>query len=889
MNRESSIRSDGPDESGVIDARRRASAFGIRAVALSCCRVLAPAVVAVFLPSVACRFAVLPRATTFNPSLRGEVWWSALPRMVAWDALAAVLVAVLLSPLMLLGGRSRRRAALGRMLQIIACSLAVLVMAVQYRTFAEVGFFPSAATLRRFLAADSPFLNSLGSYMDARSISQLLLALLAPALFWGLAARYQPLGAALFVFCLATLPFCMFWPVAPAASPLVAHPFSHLPPAAFEWPTPRDPEVSEDPPSMNSLHARAGVQACDAALRPMPDANIVLVVLESVSLQYVFRDGVWRFPGLRRMAGHARFFDRYYSPAGQSNPALYAILTGRHVIPSDSWWDTPADRAHDALPSVLAASGYECGFFMSGCFRYFFDERLFRGMGWRTCEDGDDLARRLRIPAESRDPDGHCIDDATLIDEARAWVAARCRGRSPWMAVIYPGVPHMPYGFQSGGPHAIHRHRPLSAFEAYENQLAYVDAQLGRLYDFLTDADFFARGYLVVTADHGEAFNQHPNNVVHGTHVYDENLRVPLLIVGPKSTKAATCPTPGSHVDLAPTILQLLDRPPPPVMAGRSLLGDGPQRMIFLSAAHHQMKTAVLDWPYKYIFAGPDEPAELYHLDDDPAERTNLAGRQPARSRSYRSWIKSFMYHWLTPRERRDLPPAQRELDEGRRILATGGAPSAAAVHFRQALQLKPENPSAKTGLAACLLGAGIELARLGSWSAALMQFEESLRLDPQSAAAQAARAEALTHEGRVDDAITLLRASTRQDPSAVDLRLRLAWLLCAESTVTGRDPAEAARLLPSPAGGGTPDIDELEVRAIVAAAGGQFQDAIAWSQKALDLDRSRERWDRPSRAPGIEKRLQLYREHRLAPAWPYPAGLPAFIRAAEQDHQRRN
>jgi len=851
-----------------------------RSPILAALELAAPAASVMLAMSVICRASVLHRALVYDPTLRPGMLWKAAPVMLAWDVIAAVGFGVCLAPLEHVRKRARKRWpwAAG---QIGVCTLAALILGVQYRTYAEIGFFPSLMTFRKFLAPGSPFLDSVRSYGDAKTLSSLGFVLLAPALIWTAAQRLRRLAAALVAILALTVPVAfLVRPPVPAA-PLAMHPFSKLPPASFELPTGRDPEVSPLPPSMASICGLSKRERCGDSFDRLAGGNLVLIVLESTSHQYVFVDGAWRFKNLRRMAEHGVRFERYYAPAGASNPALYTILTGRHVIPSDEWWHTPTDRTQDALPAVLTAAGYDCGFFMSGCFRYFFDERLYRGMSWQLCVDGDDLSRILHLSDANRDPDGHCIDDAILVRQALDWMKERHKEGGRWACVVYPGVPHTPYQFCSQGPHALHTGSNLTAFQRYENQLAYVDHQIGLIYDYLLSIDFFSHGYLAITGDHGEAFNQHPNNLMHGTNVYDENLRVPLLVVNPKRLRPGLCRTLGSHIDLGPTLLDLVGLPPGPAMVGRSLLSEDRPDLVFLSAAHDAVKVAVVDWPYKYILPSEGNTDELYHLEDDAAEKRNLAATDSSLAGKYRSWIKSFMYHKLTPEDRRDLPPAKRAFYEGKRLVAVHAGPVRAAQSFREALQIDPEYAEARDWLADCIVTIGLNLGQLGDWPAAETQLAEAVRLRPWHIRSRALWADALVRLGRCERAAAALRegiSSGRQNP---DLLMRLAWLHSADSDYAGRNPAEAESIVRGlPALDKLPPdaaIDQLIVRAGAAAARGRFEEAIAVLTEASNWDRSLARWDRLSRGPRIQKHLAAYQAKKLPPVAPFPGGLPGL------------
>ena len=190
----------------------------------------------------------------------------------------------------------------------------------------------------------------------------------------------------------------------------------------------------------------------------------------------------------------------------------------------------------------------------------------------------------------------------------------------------------------------------------YDGALRYVDDELGRLFAWLRAQGRYDHTLLVVTADHGEEFWDH-GGTGHGFTLYEEQLRVPLII---KPPAGAAVHDPRSQVlagliDLAPTILDYVGLPRPAEMDGTTLrptieTAANLDRPLFAEATFFFNSYATVGGKYKYIDnrVPPLEPLnvglllanlrsfyrfrddELYELESDPAERTNLIGLRPA-------------------------------------------------------------------------------------------------------------------------------------------------------------------------------------------------------------------------------------------------------------------
>jgi arylsulfatase A-like enzyme len=114
--------------------------------------------------------------------------------------------------------------------------------------------------------------------------------------------------------------------------------------------------------------------------------------------------------------------------------------------------------------------------------------------------------------------------------------------------------------------------REIEVLEAlYDGEVAYLDAELERLFAELSRRGFLDDAVVVLTSDHGEEFREH-GRILHGFSLYEESVRVPLLILVPGARGGRVIEQPVSLLDLAPTLLELLGIPSEPRFEGRSLV-----------------------------------------------------------------------------------------------------------------------------------------------------------------------------------------------------------------------------------------------------------------------------------------------------------------------------
>jgi arylsulfatase A-like enzyme len=170
----------------------------------------------------------------------------------------------------------------------------------------------------------------------------------------------------------------------------------------------------------------------------------------------------------------------------------------------------------------------------------------------------------------------------------------------------------------------------------YDAGIAFMDAQVRLLVDYLKQAGIYDRTLLIVTSDHGQAIGER-GDYGHPSSVHGELVHVPLLIKYPGSSPAA----PGSRVDrivsgvdLMPTILSAAGIPSPPGIQGRSLFeaADDPGRDVFTESSvsirntpihHRDLQRALYLGPWKLIDTIGMKP-ELYRWTTDPRESHNL-------------------------------------------------------------------------------------------------------------------------------------------------------------------------------------------------------------------------------------------------------------------------
>jgi arylsulfatase A-like enzyme len=176
----------------------------------------------------------------------------------------------------------------------------------------------------------------------------------------------------------------------------------------------------------------------------------------------------------------------------------------------------------------------------------------------------------------------------------------------------------------------------------YDGEIAYVDEQIGRFLDFLEEHDLLDATAVVITADHGEEFWDH-GSFEHGHSLYDELVHVPLWLKLPAGSRFESSRPPtgvtdrlACHVDILPTLLDLLELETSTRMMGQSLFSgaEPATRSCYLGftlygSLEHQ---GIVQDGFKLIEDRQERVAELYDLVADPEERENVIKAQGERA-----------------------------------------------------------------------------------------------------------------------------------------------------------------------------------------------------------------------------------------------------------------
>jgi hypothetical protein len=266
--------------------------------------------------------------------------------------------------------------------------------------------------------------------------------------------------------------------------------------------------------------------------------DLVLVTIDSLRADHTsLHAQTDTTPTLAALAARGTVFEHAHCASPSTRFAVPALLFGRHphTLPftRPPSWIVLDDHALPTLATELRGAGYRTAAILA---------RAGLPLSPPTFAGFDEV-----VEIERTRPERNLNNARAVADHARAWLATPSTSpRLLWVHFIDPHYPYEP---------------------SYAAEIRATDAALASIID-ATDA---TRTIVAVTGDHGESFLEHQHRF-HGSSLYDEETRVPLVIAVPGGD-ARRIATPVSHVDVTPTLLDLVGLATPAGMSGASLAG----------------------------------------------------------------------------------------------------------------------------------------------------------------------------------------------------------------------------------------------------------------------------------------------------------------------------
>ncbi|HEX2878337.1 MAG TPA: sulfatase, partial [Polyangiaceae bacterium] len=368
--------------------------------------------------------------------------------------------------------------------------------------------------------------------------------------------------------------------------------------------------------------------------------NILLVTFDGVRWDHTSLAGYERdtTPNLKRWAKKGVVFEHAYSNSASTRQTFRSLLTG--LLPSQlapsrgsNRWAVSFAPDQLTIASYLAAAGYQTTSIQSAEALDETSNKEFRGFQVR------DLTPTQRVKELGHSSSSHIDRVIAQLSEGKA------------------GQPRFIF------THLMDAHRPFRAgprpkrwgnkeADRYDAAIYNVDRQLGRMIEFVMSPENRDNTLLILTSDHGANLGERGSAGGHGNSLYESMTRVPLLFFG-KGVKPTRVKAPVSLLDLFPTMLDAAGLQSAPQACGESLLpvltGQEKYRArpviseIFPDKTNSHFKITLVEGDHKLMIDARKGVTQLFNLEQDPAEREDIAPSDSAQLEKMRSSLREYL------------------------------------------------------------------------------------------------------------------------------------------------------------------------------------------------------------------------------------------------------
>ena len=574
-------------------------------------------------------------------------------------------------------------------------------------------------------------------------------------------------------------------------------------------------------------------------------SNVLLISIDTLRADRLGCYGYSkRTPSIDSFATKSVLFENAISQVPLTLPSHSSIFTGlypdQHGVRNNE--NFVLDKKYVTLAELFRQNGYATGAVIGS---FSLDSSFQVDQGFQFYEDkigsGHDPEANRHVERRAE----------TVWKLGRQWLETQ---KGSWFCFLHFFDPHFGYNPPSQYP------------QTYDGEIEYTDRVIGNILQFLKDNKLDSTTIVVLLSDHGEALGDHGEEN-HGVFLYDETLKVPLIIsspgLAPRKIKEQV-----RLVDVAPTIADLASLVKKPSFSGISLMphlkGTGKELPAYSESYYTSMLMGwaplhSIRWNQKKWIDAPK--SEFYDLAKDPKESKNLYSSS-AVPNSYRSELNK---HRSTNTQA--VPNAELDAETREKLASlgyvTGGSGSVVNSGFdpKDGIKLWTTIESA------------VRHAQLSQWNESETLFRDVLKRQPENVIAKKFLANVLRKQGKNNEAIPLLESAMKSE-----LHQRETLLDLSETYFDMKKYQQSLELILPVVNTGTPNVRTLTLATWLFSHFERDQDALSAYGKLSALRPLQEKEALNAAgicltsrdAAGAEKyfRLALDANSKSAPAW---------------------
>ena len=368
-----------------------------------------------------------------------------------------------------------------------------------------------------------------------------------------------------------------------------------------------------------------------AALKPI---NVIFITLDTVRADHLhcYGDNNIQTPNIDNLAANGVLFEKAVTQTPLTLPSHASMFTGlnpnvNHVRDTGGFALSPS---FITLAAILQKHGWHTAAFIGASVLqsvYGFNQ------GFSVYDDQMSQAGEDNGEPISTRPAG------ITVDRASDWL--NTRSSQPFFMWVHFYDAHQPYQ----PPEEFRRQYPNSAYDA---EIAYVDQQLGRLFQAVKKKSPNDKTLYVLLTDHGESLGDH-GEYNHGVFLYDSTVRIAWIMSGPGVPKGVRIQQQARTIDVQPTILDLLGVKASSAIQGTSMVPSFYGKQVPTTYSYEETLYPKINMGWAelrgvhtahWMYVRAPKP-ELYDLDKDPRELSNVINAHPKEYRDLEQQLKA--------------------------------------------------------------------------------------------------------------------------------------------------------------------------------------------------------------------------------------------------------
>ncbi|RJP21925.1 MAG: hypothetical protein C4520_09000 [Candidatus Abyssobacteria bacterium SURF_5] len=382
--------------------------------------------------------------------------------------------------------------------------------------------------------------------------------------------------------------------------------------------------------------------------------NVVFITIDTIRQDRVsaYRKGAVKTPNLDAFFARGVGFTNANTCVPITLPSHVSILTGFyptfHGVRDNGLY--ALRKTGITVTEALRERGYSTAAFVSS---FVLNKKFGLDKGFDVYDDdlSDSFLRQIEWNLSGNIYPGTYNGYERRADEVTAaaseWLDQN--RQTPFFLWVHYYDPHAPYYAYNSDLSSIEKKTPpdeqrdasmesvlRESKDCYDTEVVFTDSWVGRLLDKIEALDLSESTFVVIVGDHGESLGEHEYYFEHGARLFDNILKVPLMLRLPyEGPNGIAIDSLVRTIDIVPTVYHLLGIRPSDAVHGKSLIplifrlsDDAPsesyaETLLPPRVGEHELRAFTTD-RYKFIFAPAVNGYALYDLRNDPDETRNV-------------------------------------------------------------------------------------------------------------------------------------------------------------------------------------------------------------------------------------------------------------------------